>query len=108
LNSDSKKIGVPGLKTGYLVASKKFVNSFYAEASMSYGSPASIFYLFQEVNARFQQFALMGLDKLDQSHLDLFRSDYELTLPFLQLLYYNYSHTNKLYYSNVLKKGFGP
>lgn len=104
LNSDSKKLGVPGLKTGYLVASSDFVKAFYAEASMSYGSPASFFYLFQEFNARFQQFILMGLDQLDQSHLELFRSDYELTLPFLQLLYNNYTYTNKLYYSNLLKK----
>ncbi len=90
LNSDSKMLGVPGFKTGFLVGSKYFVNSFYSEASRLYGSPASIFYLFQEFNARFRQFRLLGLDELKNSQMALFREDYLLSLPFLNLLYKDY------------------
>lgn len=104
LNSDSKSLGVPGLKTGYCVASDEFVNSFYAIASNTYGSPASLLYLFQEFHARFRLFMYKGLSNLDNNALSLFGSNYKLTLPFLQLLYQDYLFKQKQYTFLVQKK----
>lgn len=104
LNSDSKSLGIPGLKTGFLVASTEFVESFYCDASSSYGSPASLLYLFQEFHARFRQFMCMGLNKLDASHLALFGNNYMLNLSFLQLLYDDYLCIYKRYSNKVYQK----
>ncbi len=104
LNSDSKSLGVPGLKTGFLVSSAEFVERFYCEASSTYGSPASLLYLFQEFHARFRQFMCMGLSNLDSSHLALFGENYMLNLSFLQLLYDDYRYVYKQYSNKVYKK----
>ena len=104
LNSDSKSLGVPGLKTGFLVASTEFVDRFYVEASSTYGSPASLLYLFQEFHARFHLFKCMGLHQLDASHLALFGENYKLELPLLQGLYQDYLDTYKQYEEMVHKK----
>lgn len=104
LNSDSKSLGVPGLKTGFLVASTEFVDSFYVEASSAYGSPASLLYLFQEFHARFHLFKCMGLHQLDVSHLALFGENYKLDLPLLQSLYHDYLDTYKQYEEKVHEK----
>ena len=97
LNSDSKCLGVPGMKTGWLVANNKFIDNFYVEASLSYGSPGSFLYMMQEFHALFQAFMIENVKLIGDVQLSLFDKDDQLEIPFLQLLYDDYRLTHEHY-----------
>ncbi len=50
----SKKHGIPGMKTGFMLASEQFLKDYYEQASTGYGGPASIFFLLSEFLYRYE------------------------------------------------------
>lgn len=75
----SKMLSTPGLKLGWLTASRDFVRDYYEYASTSYGSPASVFYLFIEVMARMERWRLEGREDAGPVELAEFEPVYGLT-----------------------------
>lgn len=56
----SKKYGIPGMKTGLMTGSKKFMEAYYDQASTNYGGPSSIFFLMQEFLYQFEHSLFTG------------------------------------------------
>ncbi len=104
LNSDSKSLGISGMKTGSLVAGRQIIEDFYAEASSSYGSPGSFFYLMQEFHALFKSFMIENVKLIGDVQLSLFDKDDQLEIPFLQLLYDDYRLTHEHYERLLVQK----
>ncbi|WNV84988.1 pyridoxal phosphate-dependent aminotransferase [Umezawaea sp. Da 62-37] len=75
----SKSLSTPGLKLGWLVAGREFVDEFYEYASTSYGGPASVFYLLIEVMARMERWRVEGLVGIGRVELAEFERTYGLT-----------------------------
>lgn len=101
MESLSKKMSIPGMKLGYFIADKKLVDKFYERASTCYGSPASFFYLLQELDARFNLFQLKGLVCLTKNELDLFDINYRLSLSWLQFLYNDYLLNRRFFLEKI-------
>lgn len=90
INSFSKEFLVPGIKIGWFVAEKLFVDEYYEYASSSYGSPASVFYLLIEGLAIFEMHNRKGIS-LDKK----FFSEYDIPDYELEKLYENYLQQTK-------------
>lgn len=91
INSLSKEFFAPGIKLGWFIADKDFINDYYEHASSSYGSPASVFYLLVEGLAIFDMHRQKGIS-LDK---ELF-SEYDISNEKLDELYLDYvQQTNK-------------
>jgi aspartate/methionine/tyrosine aminotransferase len=91
INSLSKEFFAPGIKLGWFIADKDFINDYYEHASSSYGSPASVFYLLMEGLAIFEMHRQKGIS-LDKK---LF-SEYDISNKELDELYLDYvQQTNK-------------
>ena len=91
INSLSKEFFAPGIKLGWFIADRDFINDYYEHASSSYGSPASFFYLLMEGLAIFE------LHRQKEIALDkkLF-SEYDISDEKLDELYFDYvQQTNK-------------
>lgn len=62
VHSLSKRWAAPGLKAGWLVAAKPFVDRFYHHASTTYGGPPALLYLLLEMFGLFERARLTGED----------------------------------------------
>ncbi|MGR6765252.1 pyridoxal phosphate-dependent aminotransferase [Paenibacillus sp. T2-29] len=102
MESMSKKISVPGMKLGYIVAEENLIEEYYEKASTCYGGPASFFYLLQECEARFNLYRLKGIQRITQSQLKDFDENYELSIEWLQTLYDDYN-VNVDYFDNKIQ-----
>jgi aspartate/methionine/tyrosine aminotransferase len=85
VNSLSKEFFVPGMKLGWFIADKNFIDDYYEYASSSYGSPASLFYLLIESLAIFEMHRQKGVN-LDKK----FFSEYNISGEKLGELYHDY------------------
>lgn len=85
INSLSKEFLMPGIKLGWFMAKKSFIEEYYEYASSSYGSPASIFYLLMEGLAIFEMHRRKGI-RLDKKCF----SEYDIPGEKLEDLYENY------------------
>ena len=91
INSLSKEFFAPGIKLGWFIADKGFINDYYEHASSSYGSPASVFYFLMEGLAIFE----MHRQKEIPLNKKLF-SDYDISDKKLNQLFLDYvQQTNK-------------
>ena len=54
LSSYSKMYNIPGLKLGYILADKSFIDKFYQHASTTYGSPPSFLYYTASLTAFYE------------------------------------------------------
>ncbi|EKE18418.1 MAG: hypothetical protein ACD_9C00341G0002 [uncultured bacterium] len=85
VNSLSKEFFMPGMKLGWFIADKKFIDGYYEYASSSYGSPASFFYLLIEGLAIFEMHRQKGIE-LDKK----FFSEYDISSEKLDELFRDY------------------
>ncbi|MEK7644853.1 MAG: pyridoxal phosphate-dependent aminotransferase [Patescibacteria group bacterium] len=60
--SVSKKYGVPGMKFGFILADKVFMENFYESASTNYGGPSSLLFLLSEFLYLFEYILKSGGD----------------------------------------------
>jgi Aspartate/tyrosine/aromatic aminotransferase len=90
MESMSKKISVPGMKIGYFLSGKEFINDFYEYASTNYGGPASIFYLLLEFDSVFTKYYLQGKKEICESDLVSYEYTYKLNKEWLQSMYDDY------------------
>jgi aspartate/methionine/tyrosine aminotransferase len=60
----SKLWAAPGLKAGWLVADRSFIDAFYTHASTMYGGPPSLLYLLLEMFAFFERAHVTGEESL--------------------------------------------
>lgn len=78
VSSLSKNWSAPGLKVGWLVGSKPFVDAFYEYSSTTFGGPASFFYTLTEVLARMERWFVEGIDEPGSAELAEFEPSYGL------------------------------
>ncbi len=91
VNSLSKNWSAPGLKVGWLIGSREFVNEFYEYSSTNYGGPASIFYTLVEFTARMERWQLEGIECPGLAELAELESSYGVTLGSLRDAYARYA-----------------
>ncbi|MER5521327.1 pyridoxal phosphate-dependent aminotransferase [Streptomyces sp. NPDC002763] len=89
ISSLSKNWSAPGLKVGWLLAARTFIDEYYEYASSSYGGPPSFFYTAIEMLARMERWRMEGRD-VGPAELAEFESDYGLTLDNLAAAYRGY------------------
>ena len=92
VSSVSKAWSAPGLKIGWILADRAFIDAYYEYASTSYGGPPSIFYTLVEVLARMERWILQGLSEPSIAELREFESTYGLDLDLLRRAYASYRH----------------
>lgn len=90
VNSLSKNWSAPGLKVGWLIASREFVDEFYEYSSTCYGGPASIFYTLVEFTSRMERWRLEGIERPGPAELDELEQSYRLNLRSLGDAYARY------------------
>ncbi len=90
MESMSKKISVPGMKIGYFLAEKEFIDDFYEYASTYYGGPISFFYLLLEFDSMFTAYYLEGKEKITEEDILYYEDTYDLNVEWLQASYENY------------------
>jgi aspartate/methionine/tyrosine aminotransferase len=83
LRSLSKRWGVPGLRTGWVVCSAEFAKDYYSHISMTYSSPPSVFSLFLEMFAALEAAMVTGSRDLGMLS-DIISSQYDMSLPLLR------------------------
>lgn len=90
LRSLSKRWAAPGLKAGWMVGSKDFLELYYHHASTTYGGPGSLLYLMLEMFALFEAVYLSGVDLGEQrGHL---RREYGVATTRLDTALADYLH----------------
>jgi aspartate/methionine/tyrosine aminotransferase len=87
VNSLSKSYAVPGLKIGWVVADKAFIDDFYEYASTTYGGPPSFLYTLVEVTSRMERWLILGLTEPGHREAAEFESGYGLRLGELAAAY---------------------
>ncbi|MEU2062004.1 pyridoxal phosphate-dependent aminotransferase [Streptomyces sp. NPDC013455] len=63
VNSLSKNWSAPGLKVGWIIADRTFVDEYYEYASTTFGGPPSFFYTLVEVLARMERWVVTGVEE---------------------------------------------
>lgn len=89
--SISKKYGVPGMKLGFMLGGKKFMNEFYDYASTNYGGPLSAFFLLSEFLYEFEH-AYMIKDQLPHT-LKRIQERYNIPALKIRSLYDDFAKT---------------
>ncbi|MFE4857458.1 aminotransferase class I/II-fold pyridoxal phosphate-dependent enzyme [Streptomyces sp. NPDC056670] len=89
ISSLSKNWSAPGLKIGWLLAARSFIDAYYEYASSSYGGPPSFFYTVIEVLARLERWRMEGRD-VGLAELAEFESGYGMSLDGLGAAYRGY------------------
>lgn len=87
----SKRLSIPGIKLGWIVADEAVISEYYEYASTMYGGPPSFFYLLAEVAARFQRWAMQPGFELSAEHLKEFEPGYDFDLPRLRIMFSDYA-----------------
>lgn len=90
VNTTSKGLSTPGIKTGWLLADTNIIKHFYEFASVFYGSPPSLFYLMLEVWARFENWEISKVNEVSNAQLLEFESGYCLTKEKLSTAFDSY------------------
>jgi aspartate/methionine/tyrosine aminotransferase len=91
--SFSKKFGIPGMKLGFMLASKEYLSKYYDWASSNYGGPPSIFFLLIEFICFFEY---IQHSSTDQTKELIFLSErYGIELEKLAELYYDFVDSTK-------------
>jgi aspartate/methionine/tyrosine aminotransferase len=86
----SKRLSIPGIKLGWIVAAESVIAEYYEYASTMYGGPPSFFYLLVEVAARFQRWATRSVTELSPEDVQEFEPAYGFDLPQLQAMFDDY------------------
>ncbi len=86
----SKRLSIPGIKLGWIVAAESVIAEYYEYASTMYGGPSSFFYLLIEVAARFQRWTTRRVTELSAEDLREFEPAYGFDLPQLQAMFDDY------------------
>ncbi|MEU1401638.1 pyridoxal phosphate-dependent aminotransferase [Streptomyces sp. NPDC005728] len=63
VSSLSKNWSAPGLKVGWIIADRAFVDEYYEYASTTFGGPPSFFYTLVEVLARMERWIVTGVEE---------------------------------------------
>lgn len=87
----SKRLSIPGIKLGWIVASRQVISEYYEYASTIYGGPPSFFYLLAEVAARFQRWMMQPDFEPAAEHLKEFESGYEFDLARIRAMFTDYA-----------------
>jgi aspartate/methionine/tyrosine aminotransferase len=87
ISSLSKTWSAPGLKVGWILADAGFIAEYYEHASTAIGGPPSFFYTLVEVVARFERWALEGVEAPTPAHLREFEAGYGLDLDRIRHVY---------------------
>jgi len=87
----SKQLSVPGMKVGWILAAREFVDDFYEYASTIYGGPASFFYSLVDVYATFEYVKQSGTDAARSEALSGIAVRYNLSPTAAQKWYVEYS-----------------
>jgi aspartate/methionine/tyrosine aminotransferase len=116
LNSDnvlriaslSKRLSIPGIKLGWIVAAESVIAEYYEYASTMYGGPSSFFCLLVEVAARFQRWTSRPDAELSAADLREFEPAYGFDLLRLQAMFDDYvaSGQRRLRHINRLRARF--
>lgn len=86
----SKRLSIPGIKLGWIVASEAVISEYYEYASTMYGGPPSFFYLLVEVAARFQRWAMQPDFEPSAEQLKEFEPGYEFDLSRIRTMFTDY------------------
>ncbi len=76
ISSLSKTWSAPGLKAGWILASRAFISEYYEYASTTFGGPPSLLYTAVEVLARIERWMLEGREEIGPAQLSEFESSY--------------------------------
>lgn len=90
ISSLSKRLSIPGIKLGWIVAAEPVIAEYYEYASTMYGGPPSFFYVLVEVAARFRRWAMRSATELSTEDLQEFEPAYGFDLPQLQAMFDDY------------------
>ncbi|MDG4829590.1 pyridoxal phosphate-dependent aminotransferase [Solwaraspora sp. WMMD1047] len=90
ISSLAKTWSAPGLKVGWLVASRDFVDNFYEYSSTTFGGPSSFFYTMIEVLARMENWMGAGIEQVGPGQLAEFETSYGLSVGSLQRAFRRY------------------
>lgn len=84
--STSKKYGNPGMKFGFMLGPKQFINTYYEYASTSYGGPPSLLFLSAEFLYQFEHTLVTG----DMQGLDRLCQEYRISQECMDDLFKNF------------------
>ena len=90
VTSLSKQLSIPGMKVGWMLGTRDFVDGFYEYASTTYGGPASFFYSLVDVYATFERLALSGVDDIRDDELRGIEQRYDMAAATAQRWYARY------------------
>ena len=87
----SKKYGIPGMKLGFMLGGKKFMDEFYDYASTNYGGPLSVFFLLNEFLYGFEHAYIT--DSRKSFVLKELGNQYDISYPLITALYDDFKKT---------------
>lgn len=87
----SKKYGIPGMKLGFMLGGKKFMDEFYDYASTNYGGPLSVFFLLSEFLYSFEHACIT--DGRESSVLKELSNRYDISYSQITALYDDFKET---------------
>jgi aspartate/methionine/tyrosine aminotransferase len=86
----SKQLSVPGMKVGWILAARDFVDDYYEYASTVYGGPASFFYSLVDVYMTFELIRCCGAAAVARQELAGVAERYEMSLAEASAWYEQY------------------
>ncbi|MBB4688779.1 pyridoxal phosphate-dependent aminotransferase [Amycolatopsis jiangsuensis] len=90
VSSLSKNWSAPGMKIGWILAGREFIEDYYEHASTTFGGPPSFLYTVVELLARMERWLVTGLDRPGAAELAEFESSYHLDADRLAAAYTGY------------------
>lgn len=90
VSSLSKNWSAPGMKTGWMLADRGFIDEYYEHASTMFGGPPSFLYTVVEVLARMERWRITGLSDAGIAELAEFEPSYGLTADRLNRAFHAY------------------
>ncbi|MDO0924958.1 aminotransferase class I/II-fold pyridoxal phosphate-dependent enzyme [Streptomyces sp. TG1A-8] len=90
VSSLSKNWSAPGMKVGWLLADREFIDEYYEHASTMFGGPPSFLYTVIEVLARMERWLVAGLDRPGAAEVAEFEPSYGIGADRLRAAYASY------------------
>jgi len=97
----SKRLSIPGIKLGWIVAAEPVISEYYEYASTMYGGPPSFFYLLVELAARFERWAMRSRGELTAEDLQELEPAYGLELLQLQAMFEDYTASRQFRHRRI-------
>ncbi|MEU7786164.1 MULTISPECIES: pyridoxal phosphate-dependent aminotransferase [unclassified Amycolatopsis] len=90
VSSLSKNWSAPGMKIGWILAGREFIDEYYEHASTAFGGPPSFLYTVVELLARMERWLVTGLDRPGAAEVAEFEPAYRLDADRLGVAYAGY------------------